>query len=529
MEIRGGARKVRFGECLLDKGRGVLVAPGGAETVLRPKTLDLLHLLLANPGRVVPRAEILDTVWPGVFVTDDSITQCVVELRKAMGAVGAATLRTLPRRGYLLQAAVAEEAPAAPPAPAPAAISRRADDRPSLAVLPFRATATDPQDAYFADGIIEGIVHVLSGLDGLFVISRGSALAFAQTSLDPRAAGSELGVRYVLYGGVRRAGGRLRVTTELSETERGTILRTDRYDGVEADLFDMQDRIAEQVAGLILPQVKAEELARAMRKPPNSLTAYDYVLRALDKMRQLDRSAYDEARELFEQAIAAEPGHALAYSHLAWWHALRLAQGWTTDSRETAVIAGRLATAALEREPSDAMALAARGYAVAYVEHDFAAGLQLLDRAVAISPSFALAWCFGAAIRCWLEQAEAAVAAAERALRLAPHDPFAFLYQHIMAQACFTAGDVEQAAAWARSSDALNARHAPNLRVLAAAECALGRREAASNAVARLLSVEPGFSLAAFAARTPVRGAARDRLLTLLRGAGAPEAALRAS
>jgi TolB-like protein/Tfp pilus assembly protein PilF len=525
MEIKGSARKVRFGECLLDEGRGVLVAPGGAETVLRPKTLDLLRLLLANSGRVVPRAEILDSVWPGVFVTDDSVTQCVVELRKAMGACGADTLKTLPRRGYLLQAAVAEEAPAAPPAPAP--LSRRADDRPSIAVLPFRASATDPQDAYFADGIIEGIVHVLSGLDGLFVVSRGSALAFAQTSLDPRAAGRELGVRYVLYGGVRRAGGRLRVTTELSETERGTILRTDRYDGVEADLFDMQDRIAEQAAGLILPQVKAEELARAMRKPPNSLTAYDYVLRALDKMRQLDRAAYDEARELFEQAIAAEPGHSLAYSYLAWWHALRLAQGWTTDSRETAVIAGRLATAALEREPSDAMALAARGYAVAYVEHDFVAGLQLLDRAVAISPSFALAWCFGAAIRCWLEQAEAAVAAAERALRLAPHDPFAFLYQHIMAQAFFTAGDLDQAVAWARSSDALNPRHAPNLRILAAAECALGRTDAAREAVARLLTVEPGFSLAAFAARTPVRGASRDRLLTLLRGAGAPDAELR--
>ncbi|PWS34966.1 hypothetical protein DFH01_21760 [Falsiroseomonas bella] len=519
MEIRGSARKVRFGECLLDEGRGVLVAPGGTETVLRPKTLDLLRLLLANPGRVVPRAEILDTVWPGLFVTDDSITQCVVELRKAMGAAGAATLKTLPRRGYLLQGEVAE-APAAPPAPAP--ISRRADDRPSIAVLPFRANAGDPRDAYFADGIIEGIVHVLSGLDGLFVVSRGSALAFAQTSLDPRAAGSELGVRYVLYGGVRRAGGRLRVTTELSETERGTILRTDRYDGVEADLFEMQDRIAEQVAGLILPQVKAEELARAMRKPPSSLTAYDYVLRALDEMRRMDRSAMDRARLLLDLAKQADPQSALPYSYTAWWYSLRIAQGWSDDVAAEAEASGRFADQALERDRQDGFALALRGFLLGYMKHAFEEARRILDQAVAISPSNALAWSWGGAVRCWLGEGEEALAWAERALRLAPSDAFTFLHEHIVAQAHYTCENHDQAIAWARRAAKTNPEHAPNWRVLIAGLVAEGRVEEARAEVPRLLAVEPGFSLAGFAARTPLRGAMRDRFVERLAAAGLP-------
>ena len=154
-------------------------------------------------------------------------------------------------------------------------LSARADDRPSIAVLPFRMSASDPRQAYFEDGIIEGIVHVLSGLDGLFVVSRGSALAFA----------------------------RLRITTELSETARGTILRNDRYDGEADDLFEVQDRIAERVATTILPQVKAEELARAMRKPPTSMTAYDLVLRAPDEMRRLDQDAMLAARRLLDQGF----------------------------------------------------------------------------------------------------------------------------------------------------------------------------------------------------------------------------------
>jgi TolB-like protein len=198
-------------------------------------------------------------------------------------------------------------------------------------VLPFRKFQPDPENAYFADGIVEGIVHVLSGLERLRVISRGSALALAERTVDPREIGRELGVRYVLYGGVQRAGDRLRISTELSESETGNIIRTDRHDGDMADLFALQDRIAEQAVATITPTVRENELQRALRKPPANLTTYDLVLRALDRFHRLDRDSFDQAYAFLQQAISADPDYALAHTYKAWWHIVKIAQGWTSD------------------------------------------------------------------------------------------------------------------------------------------------------------------------------------------------------
>lgn len=515
-----GMRRLRFGHCVLDEGLGSLTAPDGAATVLRPKTFELLRFLLSQAGRVVRREEILDTIWPGIFVTDDSITQCVVEIRKAMGAGGAGLLRTIPRRGYLLQAEVMEDAPAAA---APALLSARPDDRPSIAVLPFRKDAADPQEAYFADGIIEGIVHVLSGLDGLFVVSRGSALAFAQHTLDARAAGVELGARYVLYGGVRRAGGRLRITTELTDAERGTILRADRYDGAEEDLFDLQDRIAEQVVAAVAPQLREHELARALRKPPASLSAYDFVLQALDQLRQLDAESLGGAWTLLRRAAEADPGYAPAHSYTAWVHVLRIAQGWSADAAADAAEAEQAALRAIRSDRNDGLAYAIQAYVVAYTRRDYEGGQHLLRRALEAAPNNALAWAFRSATHSWSGQGAEAVACGERALRLAPFDPFTFMYEHLLAQAHYTAGAYDQAVAWARRAAFANPRHAPNWRTLVASLVAAGLVEDAAEPARRLRAVEPGFSLAAFAARTPLQGVQRDDFVQRLRLAGLPD------
>jgi TolB-like protein len=512
--------RIRFGRCVLDDGRGTLTAADGTESILRPKTLDLLRLMLRNPGRVVSRNEILDAIWPGLFVTDDSITQCVVEIRRAMGEGGAELLKTIPRRGYLLEAEVTMEHPAAS---APPSLLALPADRPSIAVLPFRKDRSDAQEDYFADGVIEGIVHVLSGLERISVISRGSALALAETTVDPREVGQRLGVRYVLYGGVRRAGDKLRITTELSETETGAIIRTDRYEGDVSDLFALQDRIAEQVVATIAPQVRERELARALRKPPSSLTAYDLVLRALDKMRRLDHQGMEEALGLLKQAMEADPSSALPYSYTAWWHSLSIAQGWSENVLQESAVAGTFATAALERDHQDAYALALRGFLLGYMDHDFEGARRLLDRAVAASPSCAMAWSWGAALRCWDGKGEEAIAWAERGLRLAPFDSFTFLHEHLLAQAHYTAGDYESAIGWARNSAASNPHHGANWRLLVAALVAAGRVQEAADAARHVLAGEPGFSLRGFAARTPLKGHLRDLFVARLREAGLPE------
>jgi len=519
MEIQATGRRIRFGHCTLDEGRGLLTAPDGAKTVLRPKTFELLKLMLQNAGSVVARSEILDSVWPGVYVSDDSITQCVGELRRAMGAGGSVLLRTMPRRGYLLEAEVITEQRLTP---TPGMLLPRSDDRPSIAVLPFRQDHRDPDDAYFADGIIEGIVHVLAGIDGLFVVSRGSALAFAQISLDPRVAGRELGVRYVLYGGVRRSDGRLRVSTELTEAASGTILHADRHESEAEELFALQDRIADQVVATIAPQLRRHELGRSLRKPPANLTAYDLVLRALDEMRRMDHAALDRAGDLLEQAMQADPESALPHSYAAWWHSLRIAQGWAPDAIAEAEAARRLAEAALLRDRHDAFALALRGFLLGYTDHEFETARRMLDQAVFISPSCAIAWTWGAAMRCWLDEGPEAVKWAERALRLAPFDDFTFLHKHILAQAHYTNGAFALAEACARASLAANPQHLPNWRTLIATLVALERPLEAREVAARLREREPGFTVAGFLARTPLQGTIRDLFVERLRVAGLP-------
>lgn len=510
------AGRIRFGACTLDEARGVLCAPDGAESVLRPKTLELLRLLLRNPGRIVARQEILDAVWPNLFVTDDSITQCVVEIRKAMGGGGAAMLKTVPRRGYLLQAEVESDTPAE------ASRSPLPEDRPSIAVLPFRKDGTDPQEAYFADGVVEGIVHVLSGLERILVISRGSALAVAETTVDPREVGRKLGVRYVLYGGVRRAGERLRITTELSEAETGAVLRSDRYDGETADLFALQDRIAEGAVTTLAPQVREHELARALRKPPSSLTAYDLVLRALDQARRVEPDANARARDLLREALRLDPDSALVRSNLALLHMLDVAEGWATDLVAVHAEAAALAQEAVERDPADPLALAICGHTLSYLRRDYPAARRLLERARHIGPSCAWAWAWSSATAGYSGDEADAVRMAERAIRLSPLDPFLHMFEHLLSQAHYLAGDCEDAVRWALRSAAANPRHAPNQRVLIAALVALGRLDQARIAAARIAEGDPDFRVSAFAARTPLPAGVRETFCERLVQAGLP-------
>ena len=520
MQVISGGRKIRFGHCTLDDGRGVLLAPNGTETLLRPKTLELLRLFLRNPGRVVGRSEILDAVWPGLFVSDDSITQCVVELRRAMGEVGTALLRTVPRRGYLLQAPVMVEEDQ--PVSALALLPPVQDDIPSIAVLPFRKFQQDPENAYFADGIVEGIVHVLSGLERLRVISRGSALALAERTVDPREIGRELGVRYVLYGGVQRAGDRLRISTELSESETGNIIRTDRHDGDMSDLFALQDRIAEQAVATITPTVREHELQRALRKPPASLTAYDLVLRALNEMRHMDRAALGLAEDLLHQAMKIDPNSALPMSNLAWCFSLRLAQGWTEKLTEVRDLTLELVEKSLQCDPNDSYCLALRGFLIGYIDHDFDLARSLIDRAVGISPSCAIAWTWGGAIRCWTNEGQDAITWSERGCRLAPRDPFIFLHDHILAQAFYTIGDFDSAIKISRISLNANVNHGSSWRTLIASLVAADRMEEAFVASQQLTNLDPGFHLLSFRERTPLQGEMKNTFVERLRRAGLP-------
>jgi TolB-like protein len=409
--------------------------------------------------------------------------------------------------------------------PAPTTASPHGRERPSIAVLPFSVACNDNDNdsAYLAGGVIEGIIHTLSGLDELLVISQGSTVAYAGQRPDVRVVGRELGVRYVLSGSVRRSGNRLRIQTELSETEAGTVARTDRYDGEFADLFEIQDQISAQAVVSIAPHIREWELQRARRKPAESLTAYDLLLRGNDLMLRLQESDFNRARGLLQQAIAEDPGYAPAWAYAAYWHILRIGQGWSSDIGADHAAAVRSSDAALERDEGLALALAIRGHMKSFLDHDFMGASALLDRAIASGPNLPLAWSFASATSGYMGDGPAAVLRAERALRLSPRDPFAFRHESMLAQAHYINGNHEQAVEWGERATRSNARFSSNLRVLIAALVALGQSERAAEHAKALVAAEPGFRILSWAQRTPFRGALLDGVVARLREAGLPD------
>jgi adenylate cyclase len=397
-----------------------------------------------------------------------------------------------------------------------------ADGRPSIAVLPFRQTRRSRPDSYFAEGIIEGVIHVLSGLRDLFVISHGSTLCYAGVPVDPRRVGRELRVRYVLQGSVRRVANRLRILTELSDAESGTLLRSDQYDGETAQLFELQDRISAQVVNAIAPQVREQELRRAMRKHPDNMSAYDFMLQALDQLHRLDRDSFARAGGLLQQAISHDPSYAPARSYAAWWHILRISQGWSSDPGTDRMEAARHSAAAVSLDENDYLALAIHGHGLAWMR-DYQASKEVLDRAVAVGPNSALAWTMRGLTCGFLGNAAEAVQCGEHARRLSPLDPFAFYHLSILAQAYYISGRVDEAIALALQVMVRCEPFGSNLRLLTVALVAAGRLAEAREMAARLLSTEPAFCLTNFDARTVLPSPIREDYVRRLRAAGLPD------
>jgi len=375
---------------------------------------------------------------------------------------------------------------------------RLPDNRPSIAVLPFRKLRPRPEDAYFADGVVEEIIHLLSGLKELFVISRTSTLKFADSEFDARSIGRELGVRYILYGSIRRAGDRLRIGTELTDTDTGRIIRSDFHEGEITDIFKLQEKIATQVAKAIAPHVREMELQRTRRKHPSNFTAYDLVLQALDLLYRVDRESVARARGLLQQAISLDPSFAQSYSYMAYLLVFRVGESWSPNPREDAREAARVASKAIEIEPNDAQAWAIYGHVQSFLLKDFKTAMTYLDRALEVGPNNAMAWTMSSATCGYVGNGQAAVERAEHGLRLSPLDAHVFWHEAILAQAHYINGDFQQAIAWAERAAEHKATAIFNLRTLTASLIALGRIQEAAETWGHLLSIQPDFDLAAY-------------------------------
>jgi adenylate cyclase len=396
--------------------------------------------------------------------------------------------------------------------------------KPSIAVLPFRSLQHEADDAYFAAGIAEDIVGALTGLSDLMVISHGSTRGYVGDRVDPRAVRRDLGVRYMLAGSMRRQGGKVRIHTELSDTETGAVVHSERFDGISADLFELQDQITSQIVSIIAPHVRDAELRRVRRKRPENMDAYDLVLRASDLMYRLNSDDFNAALPLLKRAIELDPNYAKAYAMAAKWHGLTFGQGWSDDPKGDAAETDRLASEAIARDSGDALALALCGHHRAFLFRDYGRAIALFDRALAAGPNSALAWTLSSPTYSYIGDTTQAIARANRGLRLSPLDPDAFWYQTTLTLAHYAAGDYEHAVEYGRKVAAAKPIFTANLRFLAASLAALDRDSEAHEVAHLVMNVEPRFHAVPFTEGYAFREAtSRQRFREHLIKAGLPE------
>jgi TolB-like protein len=527
-----GFRRLRylFEEYAFDTDRRELHR--GADVVsVAPQVFDLLDYLIRNRERVVSKEDLINAIWNGRSVSDAALTTRLNVARSAVGDSGEEQrlIKTLPRKGFRFVGPVREvQGPAGgedannPVEPRNPALTL--PDKPSIAILPFANLSSDPEQEYFADGMAEDIITALSHFKALFVIARNSSFTYKGRAVDVKQVGRELGVRYVLEGSVRKAANRVRITGQLVDVATGTHLWADRFDGGLVDIFDLQDQVTESIVGAIAPAVEKAEIERAKRKPTESLDAYTLYLRGLARYYQFaSRQANDEALRLFNSAIELDPDFASAYGRAASCYVYAKINGWFSDTAKEIAEVTRLAQRAVELGKDDAIALAASGWALAYVVRDLGVGAALIDRALVLNSNSAEAWFYGGWAKIYLGEPEAAIERLARAMRLSPLDPRLMGMRAGTAYAHFLLGRYDEAASWAAKALQDNPDYQPGLRIAAASNAMAGRPEQAHRAMARLRQLNPALRVSTLKDRGPWRAEDLLRYEEGLRQAGLPE------
>ena len=364
-------------------------------------------------------------------------------------------------------------------------------DKPSIAVLPFQNMSGDPEQEYFADGMVDDIITGLSRIKWLFVIARNSTFTYKGRAVDVKQVGRELGVRYVLEGSVRKGADRVRITGQLVDAATGAHVWAERYDRKSADIFALQDEIALSVVGAIEPSLRRAEVERVKRKRPDSLDAYDLVLRAQPDVYSGMPERATEALVLLERALALDPAYALAHAFSAMCRHNRFLRAGLHEEDRAASI--RHAQAAIAYGQDDALALTFAGFSIGMDGHDRGAAFAAFEAALATSPSTALTYILGSVILGWTGEAERAIEWGERAMRLSPFDPWAFAAFGSLTLGHFQRGRYAEAANAAYKAVQSNPAHSINYVLLAAPLAKLGRLEEAKAAAARVLELHPAF------------------------------------
>jgi TolB-like protein len=518
-----------FEDYTLDLERRELYRGTNAVSVA-PQVFDLLDYLIRNRERVVSKDDLINAIWNGRSVSDAALTTRLNVVRSAIGDTGEEQrlIKTLPRKGFRFIGTVREtkqpsgvggifdgsmETPE-PALPLP--------DRPSIAVLPFVNLSSEPDQEYFADGMVEEIITALSRFKTLFVIARNSSFTYRHRAAEVKQAGRELGVRYILEGSIRKSANRVRITGQLVDTSTGTHIWADRFDGALEDIFDLQDQLSTMIVGAISPKLEKAEIERAARKPTDSLHAYDYYLRAMASFHRGSRKSLGQALELFKKTIEIDPDFASAYAMAAWCYSVHL--WFWRAGREEASEAERLARLAARLGTDDATALSVAGFVLADIARDFDIGIAMVSRALTLNPNLLTAWFLGGWVRLINGEPDVAIEHFAHAERLSPFDPFIWGVHAGIANAHFCAGRDNEALSAAEHCLRDMPNYFPALRVVAASSAFTGAMDRARKTVLRIRELNPAWCISEIKERFSYRRSEDiARMIEGLRKAGLPE------
>lgn len=429
-------------------------------------------------------------------------------------------LRTIRDEGMASGIAVAAPTPAPTPAPVPPRPTRPA----RLGVAPLRALGDGAEDAHLPLGLAEEIATALARFRWIPLVSCSSLAAFAADGNDEQAIGRRFELDFLLGGTVQRAQGRVRVMLRLSDLRAGgEVVWAQRFDRDSSDILAMQDEIAAEVVARIDPELLLMEARRAQARPVRDAAAYELLLRAIPAIYRLDRAAFTEAAGLLEAAIAREPDYAAAYAWYALWHVFLLGQGWATDPPGALARAGELAERAVLLDPADARGLTIAGHVRAFLHHRLDAAIAAHDRALALNPNLPMAWVFSGVAHAYRGEPEEALRRIAQYKRLSPMDPHAFFLDGTAMLPHLLLGDYPKVLELGRQVIELHPGISAHYKPTLAALGHLGRADEAAALRARLLAIEPGFTVGTFLAASPfARAEDRDRFAEGLRLAGVP-------
>jgi TolB-like protein/DNA-binding winged helix-turn-helix (wHTH) protein/Tfp pilus assembly protein PilF len=567
--------RLRFERYVLNLERGCLLA-GGEEVALRPKTFDFLRFLVANPGRLISKDELLAAVWPGVLVSDDSIVQCMTELRRALGDHDQSLIKTLPRRGYRFEAQVSVEPDTAvgqftnspsqgdqpqqsrrPPLIGASSGKRglmfgaivalpllalailaawwwygsvdhlRAAPPLSIAVLPFTNLSDDAGQEYLSDGVTQELTTELSRLPGLFVIAHATIRTFKGKDIDARQIGRELNVRYLLGGSIRGMGDQVRINAQLVSAESGATVWAERFERKRDELAVWEDEAIGRIANALNFRLTRLESERGLRERGGNPEAFDLTTRGWALVHAAKTpDNYLSARAHFQRALERNPEAENALAGIAWTSAILVLDSWSVSPAQDTAAAEAAAAKALALNPNHVIAHHVRGF-LFRMQGRTGAARDAFSTAIAINPNFAPGYAQLGAVEVELGQPEAAIAAVERAIRLSPRDPSLGPWLAFIGMAKLHLGEYLGAVSWLTRAIDTGTPIARHHAYLSSALALAGRPPEAQAVLAEFRKMVPSATISTL--RIAARSAdakflvQQERFFEGLRAAGLPE------